>query len=328
MATSLVYYSDDQPGITRRRCGTGFAFYAPDGCHIADKAEVARLKALAVPPAYEDVWMAPIAQAHLLATGRDARSRKQYRYHPDWRAQREEQKFAGLAAFGERLPALRRWISSRLAGALGDHDTALAATLALIDRGSLRVGSPEYTRRNKSHGATTLKRRHVSFDGEVIRLDYTAKGGAAVSKSVRGPALQRAIQRFQDLPGPELISWIDDAGQTRAVRSEHLQDVLKKLCGDDATAKTLRTWNGTHAAFCVALEEDGDLTINAMAEVAAERLHNTATITRNSYIHPDVISLTELASAERKSRLDALKPATVNGLRHGEAELLAYLNTT
>lgn len=327
MAQSLVYYPDDRPGVSRRRCGSGFAFYAADGTHIADKSEVARLKALAVPPAYEDVWMAPISNAHLLATGRDAKERKQYRYHPDWRAQREARKFDGLADFGERLPALRRWIANRLSGELGDLETALAATLALIDRGSLRVGSPVYTRNNKSHGATTLKPRHVSFDGDAIRLDYVSKGGKKVSKKVLGPALQRAVQRFQDLPGPTLISWTDDAGDVRAVQSEHLQEVIRDICGPEATAKTIRTWNGTHAAFGVALARPKRLTIASMAEAAAERLHNTPAIARNSYIHPDVIALTEMTDGDRTAKLKSLRAPATDGLRQGEGDLIAFLNS-
>lgn len=326
MAESLVYYSDDRPGITRKRCGRGFAFYAADGTHIADKAEVSRLKSLAVPPAYEDVWMAPISNAHLLATGRDAKQRKQYRYHPDWRAQREARKFAGLAAFGETLPSLRRWIARRLGEGASDFDTAVAATLALVDRGSLRVGSAAYARENETYGATTLRRRHVSFDGEAIRLAYPAKGGKQVRKSVQGSAVVRAIQRFHDLPGPTLFGWQDDDGTTRAVCSEDLQEVLREVCGGDATAKTLRTWNGTHAAFCVALDAEDALSIADMAEAAAERLHNSPAIARNSYIHPDVIALAEMAPQDRAARLERLETPARDGMRRGEGELIAFLS--
>lgn len=326
MAEALVYYTDQRPGITRRKCGRGFAFYAPDGTHIAEPGEIERLRALAVPPAYTDVWMSPLPNAHLLATGRDSKARKQYRYHPEWRAQREIRKFAGLAEFGTRLPSLRRWIADRLKGEMGDRDTALAAALALMDRGSLRVGSPEYTRENESHGATTLKGRHVSFDGETIRLNYPAKGGRPVEKTLRGPTLQKAIQRFQDLPGPTLISWTDASGEARAVRSEDLQEVFREICGPDATAKTLRTWNGTHAAFNLAMRETGRLTIAAMSEAAAERLHNTPAIARSSYIHPKVIALTEIDPGERSKRLSRLGAVQNNAMRQGEAELIAFLS--
>ncbi|XHE56934.1 hypothetical protein L0Z66_19725 (plasmid) [Phaeobacter sp. BS34] len=198
----LVYYTDDQPGITRRRRGRGFSYYMPDGSHIGNATERARLNGLGVPPAYTDVWLCPLINGHLQATGRDARNRKQYRYHPEWQARRAEQKFAHLVAFGESLPALRRWISDRLTGTVGDEDTAIAAVLALLDRGSLRIGNPRYTEKNGSYGATTLRPRHVVFSGQAIQLTYTAKGGQTVEKSLRGPALQRILERSQDLAKP------------------------------------------------------------------------------------------------------------------------------
>lgn len=321
----LVYYTDDQPGITRRRRGRGFSYYMPDGSHIGNATERARLNGLGVPPAYTDVWLCPLINGHLQATGRDARNRKQYRYHPEWQARRAEQKFAHLVAFGESLPALRRWISDRLTGTVGDEDTAIAAVLALLDRGSLRIGNPRYTEKNGSYGATTLRQRHVVFSGQAIQLTYTAKGGQTVEKSLRGPALQRILERSQDLAGPELISWVDDNDDVRAVRSEQVQGVLAKLCGDEVSAKTLRTWNGSHAAFAVALDAP-TLTITAMAEAAAQRLHNTPTIARNSYIHPQIIGLADLPDRQRVAQMSALPQRQVNGLRLGEGRLIDFLN--
>ncbi|UWR90644.1 DNA topoisomerase IB [Phaeobacter inhibens] len=321
----LVYYTDDQPGITRRRRGRGFSYYMPDGSHIGNATERARLNGLGVPPAYTDVWLCPLINGHLQATGRDARNRKQYRYHPEWQARRAEQKFAHLVAFGESLPALRRWIGDRLTGTVGDEETAIAAVLALLDRGSLRIGNPRYTEKNGSYGATTLRPRHVVFSGQAIQLTYTAKGGQTVEKSLRGPALQRILERSQDLAGPELISWVDENDDVRAVRSEQVQEVLAKLCGDEVSAKTLRTWNGSHAAFAVALDAP-TLTITAMAEAAAERLHNTPTIARNSYIHPQIIGLADLPDRQRVAQLSALPQRQVNGLRLGEGRLIDFLN--
>ncbi|UWR98152.1 DNA topoisomerase IB [Phaeobacter inhibens] len=321
----LVYYTDDQPGITRRRRGRGFSYYMPDGSHIGNATERARLNGLGVPPAYTDVWLCPLINGHLQATGRDARNRKQYRYHPEWQARRAEQKFAHLVAFGESLPALRRWIGDRLTGTVGDEETAIAAVLALLDRGSLRIGNPRYTEKNGSYGATTLRPRHVVFSGQAIQLTYTAKGGQTVEKSLRGPALQRILERSQDLAGPELISWVDDNDDVRAVRSEQVQGVLAKLCGDEVSAKTLRTWNGSHAAFAVALDAP-TLTITAMAEAAAERLHNTPTIARNSYIHPQIIGLADLPDRQRVAQLSALPQRQVSGLRLGEGRLIDFLN--
>ncbi len=322
----LIYYPDSQPGIRRYKRGRGFTYVAPDGTRIDRGQERARIKALAVPPAYEDVWICPQPNGHLQATGRDARRRKQYRYHPDWSAERAERKYEQLANFGLALPRLRRWITSRLAGDIGDAETAIAAVLALIDRASLRVGHPDYTAENGTYGATTLRNRHVNFDGSTILLDYKAKGGKEVRKRVQGAQLQRVLQRSGDLPGRELISWQDDQGAPRAVRSEQIQQVLSDLCGDGITAKTLRTWNGTHAAFQVACQTD-KITIGALAEAAAIRLHNTPTIARNSYIHPDVITLAEMDDRDRIERIGKLNPdINPRHYRQGEAELLAFLS--
>lgn len=324
----LVYYLDDGPGISRRRCGRGYAYYAADGTHITDKSDIARLNAIGVPPAYQQVWLSPLANGHLQATGRDARARKQYRYHPLWQAQRAKSKFSQLVSLGENLPALRRWVTRHLSGDIGAQETAIAAVIALLDRGALRIGSPLYTDENGSHGATTLKPRHVRFDGESIRLDYVAKGGQRVCKKIRGAALQRVLERCQDLPGSTLITWLDEEGTSRAVRSEQVQAVLAQQCGAQITAKSLRTWNGSHAAFQRALDcTDDELTINALAEAAAQRLHNTPTIARQSYIHPQIIALAELTTSARQHRLNRACRQAIStpGYRAGEAELLAFL---
>ncbi|MGJ3232257.1 MAG: DNA topoisomerase IB [Oceanicaulis sp.] len=319
----LIYYPDDRPGITRRRCGKGFSFFDCDGARITDPAERARLKALAVPPAYEQVWMSPHPNGHLLATGRDARRRKQYRYHPDWTAARAATKFDRLAGFAQSLPALRRWIADRLKGEVGERDTALAAALALIDRGALRAGTPEYAAENQSYGATTLLSDHVRVDGSSIRLDYTAKGGREVTRRLRGERLAEVLEESADLPGAELLTWLDEAEAPHRVRTEALNTVLEAVCGNGVTAKTLRTWHGTHAAFLSALEAR-PATIKRMSEAAAERLQNTPAIARSSYIHPRVIALSEKSEDELDARLETLGPAP-DGLRRGEAELAAFL---
>lgn len=322
---ALIYYPDTRPGISRQRRGRGFTYIAPDGTRVDSSGERARIKALAVPPAYENVWICPRHDGHLQATGRDARARKQYRYHPDWTRQRALKKYDGLAEFGHTLPRLRRWIASRLTGGAGEPDTAVAAVLALIDRASLRVGHPDYTADNGSYAATTLRNRHVAFDGTKVVLNYTAKGGKKVGKTIQSRQLQRVLQRSADLPGDELISWRDDRGDMHAVRSEQIHQVLADLCGDGVSAKTLRTWNGSHAAFLVALNDE-KLTIKAMANAAAERLHNTPAIARSSYIHPKVIDLAEIDAEERLSRLGVLKPAANRDqYRLGEVELRDYL---
>ncbi len=316
---NLVYYPDAQPGIRRERRGKGFSYVAPDGTRIARGAERKRLEALAVPPAYENVWMCPLPNGHLLATGYDTRSRKQYRYHPDWAKARAETKFEGLADFGRALPAIRRRIARDLAVEEGEQEFALAATLALIDRFALRVGNEEYARENGSYGAVTLRQRHVQLrDGE-IRLSFTAKGGKKVRRKIADKRLQRALGRARDLPGAELMTWIDDDGDARSVTSSMLNRYLADAAGADAsTAKTFRTWAGTLAAFQL-VAEDEKPTITKMAEAAATRLHNSAAIARESYIHPAVIGL---AGEPAKILPDA---ARLPGLAAGEGQLLAYL---
>ena len=203
--------------------------------------------------------------------------------------------------------------------------TAIAAVLALIDRASLRAGHPDYTEENRSYGATTLRNRHVSYDGSNVVLNYTAKGGKRAKKVVRGQQLQRVLQNAADLPGRELITWQSDDGQPRAVRSEQLQLVLSETCGDGITAKSLRTWNGSHAAFLLALSTD-KLTIDAMACAAAERLHNTPAVARNGYVHPKIIELAKLESMDRRAYLSNLKsPPGAANYRTGEYEMVQFL---
>lgn len=182
----LVYYSDDRPGITRRRRGRGFSYHAPDGTLVRDPAERRRFEAIAVPPAYRSVWITPKPRGHLQATGRDARGRKQYRYHPDWQAMRARHKYDGLAAFGRALPALRARIDAGLRAEAGSRELALTAVLALLDRAAIRVGTPDYARDNNSYGATTLLEQYVRFDGDSVTLDFPGKGGAAVTRQLRG----------------------------------------------------------------------------------------------------------------------------------------------
>jgi DNA topoisomerase-1 len=315
---ALVYYLDDQPGITRRKCGRGYRYIAPDGTSIDAETERARLKALAVPPAYEDVWMSPLANGHLQATGRDARARKQYRYHADWSRLQAETKFASLAPFGEALPRLRRRVKRDLDADLGAQEFALAAAVTLIDRGALRVGNPDYTAENGSYGALTLRNRHLRLDDRSIRLDFTAKGGTRVRKRISDSTLSNALHKADDLPGARLFSWRDAADTLRPLSSEALNRYIAEASGlDTATAKTFRTWAGTVAAYGVA--EQGGATIKSMSEAAAKRLHNTPTIARTSYIHPKVIDLADSdphpQDTSRRAELFAL-----------EARLLSFLD--
>lgn len=321
----LIFYPDSRPGIRRERRGRGFSYLAPDGTRIDAAAERARIAALTVPPAYDDVWICPRDDGHLQATGRDARARKQYRYHPEWRAFRETRKYDQLASFGDSLPALRRHIRRTLRQAEpGDQSFAIAAILALIDRASLRIGSPGYAKENRTFGATTLRHRHLTLDDDGIKLAYRAKGGQLVRKTLKDATLNRTLARLDDLPGPELATWIDEEGTARSVTAGEVNAFLSDRSGTEGlTAKTFRTWNGSAAALEVALKEE-TLTIKAMTEAAAERLANTPAIARKSYIHPQVIALTDTPWETRRALLKA--PAE-RGLRQAEAALLRLLET-
>ncbi len=323
---ALRYFPDSRPGITRRRQGRGWRYFAPDGTGIDAPEERRRLNALAVPPAYSDVWMCPDPRGHLQATGRDDRARKQYRYHADWTAFRARKKFDHLAGFGAALPALRRRIRRDLReGQAGDHDFAVAAILALLDRANLRVGNSDYARRNRTFGATTLKPRHLELDGDEVRLEYRAKGGDRVRKRLRDRTLNRVLERLDDLGGPTLVSWEDAEGTARSVGSDTINARLAEWTGDAAiTAKTFRTWNGSVAAFDVAMREER-LSIKAMTEAAAARLHNTPAICRTSYVHPRVIDLSDKAFEARRAHLDRARD--IRGLRQAEAALLGLLES-
>ncbi len=315
----LVYFPDDRPGISRRRCGRGFTYIAPDGTRIDDPGERRRLQALGVPPAYEDVWICPRPDGHLQATGKDARRRKQYRYHPDWTEWRSRRKFDHLVEFGEALPRLRRRVSRDLSGEAGDREFALAAVVALLDRAAIRIGDPEAARTNGTHGATTLARRHVSLSEGEINLSYRAKGGRVVRRRLRDRRLHQVLNALDDLPGRDLIGWTDETGAPHAVSSEAVNAWIADVVGEaEATAKTFRTWAGSLAAFEVAVAQDRP-TIRAMSEAAAERLANTPSIARASYIHPDIISLSEKSLELREDE------AIPSGLRKREGQLLSYL---
>jgi DNA topoisomerase-1 len=329
-AVGLTYYPDSRPGIARRRSGKGFGYLDPQGRRITDPAERARIAALAVPPAWENVWICPVPNGHLQATGLDQRGRKQYRYHPDWTEFRAGRKFDQLPGFGRLLPRIRRRLDRDLGAEPGTQRFALAALVALIDRLGIRVGNRDYLDENGSYGATTLKRRHMRLMEDRVVLRYRAKGGQRVQQTLKSPRLHRVLSEIDDLPGADLFTWLDDARQPHPLRSEQVNAYLGELSGDAAyTAKTFRTWLGTLRAFRTAADCGEDrLTVKAMANAAAKHLGNTPTIARNSYIHPNVIALADLDAAERLERIAAARECRVAGLGAGEAALCGFLEST
>ncbi len=314
----LIYFPDDRPGITRRRAGRGWSYRAPDGTTIDDRQERERIASLAVPPAYDKVWISPEARGHLQATGYDDRARKQYRYHPGWSEWRATRKFDDLPAFGEALPRLRRRVADALRGEAGERDFAIAAVLRLIDRSSMRIGSEAYRAENGTEGATTLRARNLRLDAGRVRIDFRAKGGQRVRRQLSDRTLARALHALSDLPGAPVFEWID-GGAPRAIHADQVNDWLHAATGmNGASAKTFRTWNGSVAAMGAAIAAGEGVTIKAMAEAAAEVLHNTPTIARNSYVHPAVIAL----SGEWREVRVSDAPV---GLRQDERALLSLL---
>lgn len=319
----LVYYPDSRPGISRRRHGRGFSYRAPDGTTIDDRTERQRIEKLAIPPAYERVWICPKPNGHLQATGYDTRERKQYRYHPEFRDFREQKKYDDLAAFGDSLPRIRRHIREGLAGEPGERDFAVTAVLALIDRTAIRVGHEGYTMLNRSYGATTLKARHLRLEDGRLTLRFRGKGGRKVRTELRDRSLARVLGQLHDLPGKALVSWLDDDGVSHAVHSDEVNARLSEIVGTQGiTAKTFRTWAGSEVALDRALQE-GRLSIKAMAEATADRLCNTPTIARKSYIHPKVIALADASLEDRLALLEDLPER--QGLRRAERALLRLI---
>ncbi|WP_136683711.1 DNA topoisomerase IB [Falsirhodobacter xinxiangensis] len=323
----LVYVEDRMPGIRRKRSGRGFTYIGPNGRRI-DDTERARVLALAVPPAYERVWICPLPNGHLQATGYDVRGRKQYRYHPDWGLWRSGAKYDHLPQFGQGLGRLRRRVLRDLKGEAGDLDFSLAAMTMLIDRAYLRIGTPAYTLENKTFGATTLLPRHVSLSDGAVRLKFRAKGGKPVTQILRDKRLHRIMQEIGDLPGRHLFSWIDEEGEPRPVSSQHLNSYIAEGSGVvGATAKTFRTWGGSLAAFGAARAAEGALPIRMMANAAADVLANTAAIARKSYIHPRILALSTLTPEDRITLLEGVTPEGDAELRAEERRMLGFLTS-
>ncbi|WP_411033649.1 DNA topoisomerase IB [Shinella sp. BYT-45] len=326
--TGLVYVSDSEPGIRRRRTGRSFCYRLPDGSLVRDAAVKARIAALGLPPAYENVWICIEDNGHLQATGYDARGRKQYRYHADWQALKSGDKFDQLIAFARVLPRIRRAVRRDLDGPPGTADAMLAAITVLLDEAQLRVGNRAYAEENKTYGATTLLKRHVSLADGRIELRFTAKGGKRVRRTLKHPRLQRLLEDCADLPGRQLFVWKDEANLVRSIDSGRLNAYLADISGTVVSAKTFRTWAGSLAAFSTArhaVEEGRRPVIKDMAAAAAEILHNTPAIARSSYIHPEIIAL---ADAPEALRLALRRPAlNIAGLRAEEERLLRFLES-
>jgi DNA topoisomerase IB len=296
LEAGLIYVSSTESGIRRHRAGKSFYYLAADNRRITAPAELKRIAALAVPPAYENVWICPHTLGHLQATGRDARGRKQYRYHPRWRELRDTAKFDRMAAFADALPRLRRKLKRDLGLPGLPREKVLAAVVALLDATRARVGNAEYARDNKSFGLTTLRNRHVSFarDGRAL-LSFRGKGGVPHEIPVDDKRVVRIVQRCQDLPGQHLFQYVGDDGERCPIDSGMVNSYLREAMGDDFTAKDFRTWGATlHALILLARtpwqpngsEHAQNKQIAGVVEQVAAGLRNTPAVCRKSYINP------------------------------------------
>ncbi|MGM4883951.1 DNA topoisomerase IB [Rhizobium sp. 62_C5_N11_2] len=321
----LVYVSDTEPGIRRRRKGKGFSYVMPDGTTLADELQRARIGALGLPPAYENVWICLYENGHLQATGFDARGRKQYRYHKEWQSFRSAGKFHQLIEFGQALPRIRRTVLRHLDTGAEDVNGVLAALTTLLDEAHLRVGNQAYVRENGTYGATTLLKRHLKIVDGQIELKFRAKGGKRVQRSLKHPRLQKILEEIADLPGRQLFVWKDESGALKPIDSGRLNTYLAEISGIPISAKTFRTWAGSLAAFGAARETivgGGRPTVKQMSEAAAEALHNTPAISRSSYIHPAIIAL-----AGNDHPLIENGSGPLRGLRAEENRLLDFLTS-
>jgi DNA topoisomerase-1 len=293
----LVYVHEDDPGIARRRTRGGFDYLDARGRPVRAQATLERIRALAIPPAYEDVWVCPSPRGHIQATGRDERGRKQYRYHPDWSAARADTKFARMAAFGRALPKLRARVDADLRRRGLPREKVVALVVRLLEETLIRVGNDEYARTNKSFGLTTLRARHLDLKGAEMTFEFRAKSGVQKTAKLRDRRLAGIVRRVQELPGQRLFQYVDAAGERQAVESDDVNTYLREAIGEDFSAKDFRTWAGTLAAAkALALqpspqtEGEAKRTVSLCVKATAGLLGNTPAVCRAAYIHPQVLA--------------------------------------
>ena len=318
----LIHVDDSLPGISRTRSGVGWLYRDAKGKIIRDRDEIDRLNAIALPPAYTDAWFCPAANGHILATGYDARGRKQYRYHPDFRIAREADKYDRCAAFGHALPLLRARLADDLNRRTLCSERVVAAVVRLLDLAALRVGNEQYVAANKSFGATTLRQRHAKLSGKTLRLKYVAKGGAMREVTISDRSLTTLVRRLQDLPGQNLFQYDDGAGIC-AVASEDVNAYIREAMGGDFSAKHFRTWTASVEAFAFLYDAPNPPTLKTMLEHVAGRLGNTPAIARKAYVHPAM-----LAAAQAREDFAATVgklPRATRYLSRYERGFLTYL---
>ena len=329
-AARLRYVTDGTPGYRRSKNSKGFVYTAPDGKRIRDPEELRRFKFLAIPPAWRDVWICPLAHGHLQATGRDAKGRKQHRYHPRWREVRDETKYDRMLQFAKKLPAIRRQVERDLALSGLPRAKVLATVVRLLETSMIRVGNEEYARQNHSFGLATLRNRHVNVSGSQIQFEFRGKSGVQHAVDLNDRRLARIIKQCQDLPGHELFQYLGADGERFTIDSGDVNEYLRAIAGDDFSSKDFRTWAGTVLAARSLLQlhgADGAAPSNANVtraiESVAKKLGNTKAVCRKCYIHPAVIEAYKNGSFQL--HLKGVKTGSPGDLKREEAAVLALL---
>jgi DNA topoisomerase-1 len=337
-AEGLRYITDSQPGFTREKRGNDFVYLDKAGKRITDDKVITRIKAIGIPPAYTDVWISPFANGHIQATGKDARGRKQYRYHTTWRQVRDETKFQHILDFADALPAIRKTVKQHLALSGLPREKVLATVISLMEKTAIRVGNAEYAKDNNSYGLTTMRRKHVKLSGDTIKFEFTGKSGKTWNLAVRDRRIARIVKQCADIPGYELFKYVADDGTKTDVTSADVNSYLRDISGGYFTAKDFRTWSGTLLA-ALALQEfekydsaaQAKKNVVAAIDRVAKQLGNTPAICRKCYVHPEVLNaylddaldppFTELI----RQRIDAKLKTKYQEFNDDELMVLAFL---
>jgi DNA topoisomerase-1 len=333
-AAGLRYVTDAVPGIRRRRVGRGFSYVDPDGCVIRERERIRRFRSMGIPPAWNDVWICPMPDGHLQVTARDARGRKQYRYHPNFRARRDQAKFERIVKLSDVLWKVREHVERDIALPGLQRKRVMATIVWLLERTLIRVGSHELAKVNNSFGLTTLRRRHVSIEGATLRFEFRGKSGVAHAVAVTDARIARIVQRCRELPGRELFQYVDAHGHRQIVHADDVNAYLRKITGRDVTAKDFRTWTGTMLAAewlremgRASTKREAERNVLRAIDRTAERLGNTRAVCRKYYIHPALIEayLEGAVLPPLPDRVWQQRRPHAPTLRRHEADVLAFL---
>lgn len=329
----LRYVNDDEPGMTRHRKGDAFFYRTASGKTVRDKDTLARIRSLAIPPAYTDVWICEKATGHIQATGRDARGRKQYRYHPKYREHRESRKYEHMIEFARALPDIRERVKKDMGRSGLSREKVVATVVALLESTLIRVGNEDYARDNRSYGLTTLREKHIDVRGQELRFRFKGKSGKDWNLKLSDRRIAKVVRQCQDLPGQHLFQYVDDEDERRVVTSADVNDYLRQISGQDVSAKDFRTWAGTVLAALALREFEAfdsqtlaKKNIKAAIQRVAERLGNTPTICRKCYVHPEIVTTyLDGKLAEELERKAEKAFENLSALQPEEAAVLALI---